>query len=698
MRNEMQGSIDGPERIRMAISIKLIAVVVVVGVLLAGIGIYAVYRLTTGGPEGLKDVEGYVGDVSGAPQAYLDAHGFVVMSEQSKEIDTFTQAYKEMNDKHVPVFVTSDSVLHTYHIFFDDTLRKIEEEQLYPAAVNLTKAMLEKSMEQYNASSGDVKEAAKRNVAYFSVTLRLLDPNQKTPAFVEGMVSAEIALVEAHQGDADSNIIKGYKEDFSQYIPRGHYTRSAVLKQYFKAMMYYGRMNFVIDLVPTTQCAVLIADGLRTAKHNGPAMGNWYRIYNITERFVGKSEDLTPMVYQKETDSTWGSFPADYSVLNDSAKMGTFQGKIKAYPPPQIAPFRGQGFRFMGQRFIPDSYMFQELVFNKTLDYTGDRKGDNVPFTYFADGNMPQGYRAMPRGLDMMNILGSQTAGEILEKEGDTDYVNYDDQVTKLKTEFMNKSVDEWSQNMYWSWLYSLKSLTGNFQDTKNPDFMRDAAWQKVKLNTDLASWAELRHDTILYAKQSETMKTTGTGHDIAPPAPTEKGYVEPVPELYSRLIDLTTATKKDLQDNGMLSTARGGELDYFVNVLTRFKDISNKELGGNALSDEDYAYLRGIGKVFEKLTGSAHSDGLQTTIIADVHTDGNSKKVLEEGVGYVNFLVVKVKRTDGTTAYVTGPIFSYYEFKHPQNDRLTDEKWTGMLKNGQAEGEQGWFKECYGT
>jgi len=678
-------------------SIKLMAVVVVVAVVLAGVGIYAVYRLTTGGPEGLKDVEGYVGDITGGSQTYLDAHGFVVMNEQDKKIDTFTAAYKDMNDAHVPVFVTSDSVLHTYHIFFDDTLRKVEEEQLYPAAVNLTKAMLEKSQEQYDASSGDVKAAAMRNVAYFSLTLRLLDPNQTTPAFVEDMVSAEIALIEAHAGDGYSHIIKDYQEDYSQYIPRGHYTRSAVLKQYFKAMMYYGRMNFVIDSVPSTQSAVLIADGLRTAQHNGLAMNNWYRIYNITERFVGKSEDLTPMVYQKEADAAWGSFPANYSVLNDSAKMSAFKTKIKAYPPPKIAPFRGLGFRFMGQRFIPDSYMFQDLVFNATLDYTGSRTGNDMPFTYFANGDMPQGFRHMPRGLDMMNILGSQKAGDILEKEGDTDYVNYDNNLASLKTEFMNKSVDEWNQNMYWGWLYSLKSLTGDFQGTKNPDFMRDAAWQKVKLNTDLASWAELRHDTILYAKQSETFKTTSTGHDVAPPAPTEKGYVEPVPELYSRLINLTTATKKDLQDNNMLSATRASELDYFVDVLTRFMEISNKELDGKALGEGDYAYLRGIGRVFEKLTGSAHSDGLQTTIVADVHTDSNSGKVLEEGVGYVNFLVVKVKRTDGTTAYVTGPIFSYYEFKHPLNDRLTDEKWTGMLKNGQAEGAQGWFKECYG-
>ncbi|MGL1562999.1 DUF3160 domain-containing protein, partial [Vibrio parahaemolyticus] len=50
------------------------------------------------------------------------------------------------------------------------------------------------------------------------------------------------------------------------------------------------------------------------------------------------------------------------------------------------------------------------------------------------------------------------------------------------------------------------------------------------------ASWAQLRHDTILYAKQSYTM--TKERSAVNRPRPVQ-GYVEPVPEFYARLLTL---------------------------------------------------------------------------------------------------------------------------------------------------------------
>ncbi len=35
-----------------------------------------------------------------------------------------------------------------------------------------------------------------------------------------------------------------------------------------------------------------------------------------------------------------------------------------------------------------------------------------------------------------------------------------------------------------------------------------------------------------------------------------------------------------------------------------------------------------------------------------------------------------------GDRAIYVGPTFSYYEFKHPAADRLTDPQWEGMLSS----------------
>lgn len=75
-----------------------------------------------------------------------------------------------------------------------------------------------------------------------------------------------------------------------------------------------------------------------------------------------------------------------------------------------------------------------------------------------------------------------------------------------------------------------------------------------------------------------------------------------------------------------------------------------------------------------------------RTTIVADVHTDGNTEQVLEEGVGYVRLIVVAYKVLDGRILIGVGPVMSYYEFKQPMRDRLTDEKWREVLNSNPPE------------
>ena len=67
---------------------------------------------------------------------------------------------------------------------------------------------------------------------------------------------------------------------------------------------------------------------------------------------------------------------------------------------------------------------------------------------------------------------------------------------------------------------------------------------------------------------------------------------------------------------------------------------------------------------------------------IADVHTDVQNKQVLEVGVGPVNYCVIVVDQDQGNKVFV-GPAYSYYEFRQPMSDRMTDEAWQAMLRHG---------------
>ncbi|MBN2590755.1 MAG: DUF3160 domain-containing protein [Sedimentisphaerales bacterium] len=286
-----------------------------------------------------------------------------------------------------------------------------------------------------------------------------------------------------------------------------------------------------------------------------------------------------------------------------------------------------------------------------------------------------------------MALLGSSQALEIMIYQGDTDYNNYWAQFDKLQVEFDAMDVNDWNRNLYWSWLYTLKSLTTEF-DEGYPNFMRTQAWQRKELNSSLASWTELRHDTILYAKQSYTPGRGGGS--LIPP-----GYVEPVPEFYGRLLALTTMTKQGLSGMDALSTEALTRLESLEGILNRLIEIANKELTNQQLSENDDAFIAGFADTLETAVLGVDEQGTKTTLVADVHTNLNEDDgiVVEEGVGYADMIITAFTAPDGSIYLAAGPVLSYYEFKQPLDDRLTDEAWRDMLVSPDKPEKPAWFQ-----
>lgn len=622
-------------------------------------------------------------------QPLIVKNGFAVLGARAGE--DIIEPYKMLKESAVPIFVTADTLLHLYHVQFDETLKEVEEREFFGLLAELTRALLADSLEQEARYEGNLREAAGRNTAYFAVALKLLDPEAAVPAATEAPVGQELSLIDAHTGFAPSPIFV-YREDYSQYVPRGHYTRSDLLQRYFKAMMWYGRLGFLLrnsDLLPAPNAAIqtlgacLIADALRRVQVRGePAFRIWDRLYTVTAFYVGLADDLTPNEYLQAIGAVAGA-TADMTVLADSGRFDALRAHLASLRNPKIyggtgecafdGPYepwqidecldKSKGLRFMGQRFIPDSYMFQNLV---AMDYTG--RGEPFTMVYSPVGPI----RGFPRGLDAMDILGSARARQILIAEGDTEYALYEEQRQKLLEEFSALEVRDWNRNLYWGWLHALKALIGEW-GPGYPTFMQTEAWRDKSLNSALASWTELRHDTILYAKQSYTPIRTSL-----PPA--VRGYVEPAPEFYARLLALTEMTTRGLDELKALNEPARGRLEKLAEVLKRLLDLSLKELRNEPLTDEEYAYIREIGATLEQTVLGVRDAGVKTTLIADVHTDENSRKVLEEGVGYVDLAVVVVPQPEGGLALALGPVLSYYEFKWPMADRLTDEAWREKL------------------
>jgi hypothetical protein len=336
-----------------------------------------------------------------------------------------------------------------------------------------------------------------------------------------------------------------------------------------------------------------------------------------------------------------------------------------------------KGLRFMGQRFTLDAYVFGQLIWRKV--------------------GTEQSPRGLPKGLDFMAAMGSEEAYNILKEMGENQYANYEAQMAKVRKEIVSLQNDSWTQNLYWSWLYALQPLLEP-KDTRYPAFMQTQAWTRKDLHTSLGSWTELKHDTILYAKQ--VLAEMGGGSDQPPP----HSYVEPNPEAYARLLALAIMTKDGLEQRGLLSDLTRGNLENLISELGFLQRISEAELNGTEISDDDYWHMYYWGGILEQFTLAAADleegvtqprlEDQKAALIADVATglapDG-SLVALEEAIGQPTFIYVVLPGEP--TRLATGAVFSYYEFPVPVSGRMTDEQWQAMVEAGTNPPAPDWTK-----
>ncbi|MBN1915865.1 DUF3160 domain-containing protein [Candidatus Dojkabacteria bacterium] len=643
----------------------------------------------------------------------LARDNFIITPGKNKE---FFSVYEQNRYDFVPNFVTTDAILHTYHLIFDSSLKNLEEEYLYENSVKLSENAVQKSLEQYNSfDAGELKDAARRNVAFFSVGAKLLNPEFKIPAEVATEVNKELEMITEHTetaeisevmaiGFSNPDLLNNLKEDYTQYIPRGHYTKSEDLKRYFNGMMWFGRMTFLTKDKSTTMSAFLIVEGL---KDNESEFKIWESIFSVVNFFVGKADDLTYYEYEKIYKDNLGGRKISEATAEDLDKLWEEAKKLE---PPQInsipifdasiQPDRDKeikGFRFFGQRFTVDAMIFQRLMYRDVEEKeTGERK-------------------MLPSSIEIPAAMGDETARDIIKSDTDFyTYPNYESQLKKLNEKIVAYPQDQWTQNLYWSWMYTLNGFVGSINEGY-PQFMNSTKWEKKELNTYVGSWTELKHDTILYSKQAYA--EMGDAGPVS--APDDRGYVEPNIDVWGRLLALTGMTKDGLEKRGLVTRLQIDEDSYgtcsynddykkriycslseMEYVLDNLLNISVKELEETELTNEEYHFIRNVGGFLEDMfmsTLNPSSDKWTAVtdnpamLVADVASDSGGS-VLEEATGYIYNIYVIVP-VDGSLRITKGGVYSQYEFVHPASDRLTDEKWREILEDGKAPEMKKWQK-----
>jgi hypothetical protein len=248
---------------------------------------------------------------------------------------------------------------------------------------------------------------------------------------------------------------------------------------------------------------------------------------------------------------------------------------------------------------------------------------------------------------------------------------------------------------------------TVNDKDDKAPYFMLTPEWDRKNLNAALGSWAELKHDAILYAKQPMGAECGGGGL----PDPVVKGYVEPNVGFWKKAVELLENTEKLLKEHDMMTEKAADATEHVGDEVRFLLRISEKELAGQPIADEEYDQLKCIGAMFENISldllrepdqslmGWSDVQGAdrKVAIVADVYTanaaNNPDKSILYEAIGLSDEIYVVVE-VDGYLYLTRGAVFSYREFTESADvQRLTDEEWQEQLEKNPRKGVPAWME-----
>ncbi len=646
----------------------------------------------------------YIG-FSDAQLAMLNGNGFVVLKPQSEYPNIFMHhQYEGAEYGDESVFITTDAVLNMFHMYYSGSMKALETIYYYNDIVALTNGLCASAERAYNQSDEQLKAHYKRLYAYLVVAGKLLHSEDFDLA--EDLQYAPQKLVEvkremldnraewlnlysrvpdevAQLADADYAVVTSFDSkvsvdndgivasqildkriDATQYLVRGHYTQSKLLSNYFRGMMWYSQSGFDIDIekrdnvVVSQLLAQLIASDSKVSQM-------WNDVYQLTAFYSGESDDLNYKDIVQLTESVYG---ADYNplVLIDDSYDEALKMAIDALPKPKIVPVLNEKgdyqdmdykrqYRLMGQRFTFDSYAMTKLT----------KSPERLNISAF----------------DVLAMTGNQKAEEILNRvykpaEYWQQYPQALESVKGEYAEYKNTPI----KDIYKGWFKAIDLALNESFDGEIPYFMSTDAYAYKRVNTALGSFAELKHDNVLYAKQM--MAEFGGGDDEAG---LPLHYVEPNVKMYQTLREIIALAKghSDAYQDKMIS----GPLDDMMSYLNLFIAVSHKELTGGIVTQDELREIAYFGGMVDNLRVSynyyirdllngEYEAEKTSALISDIATI-LQLGYLELGIGLPHDIYALVE-VNGHPVITKGVVYSAYSFYN--EERLTDEKWQAML------------------
>lgn len=619
------------------------------------------------------------------PDALIDRlgqHGFAIVPNNHVQL---FHVYERNDYSQTQNFVTTDLYLQLFHMHFSFMLRKLEEEKFIPILEEMLEGFQGEVQKQLTqTTNAAIMDDLAYNAASYGIPLSILNDNtEKIPAQFKPQVESELSKIRAERADT-SSLLSAYKIfqfPYDQFKPRGHYTRTEGLKKYFNAMQWLQLAPYCLEADDDFKKAVVAAYVLNSGSGNsGRTLKELYdAILTPTTFLIGKPDnlsllDLCEVLEMQNPGSLEDALKPEQMgrTLEAMRKLAKDKNIIK----PKKERTCPDKINFMPARFVLDNEILQTMVEPEKRPY--------------------------PKGLDMLAGFGNECAENLLvdELKEDENWEEFLPNLQKMKEKYAN--YDNWDESVYAKWIQGLNRMLDDHKSY--PYFMQLPQWDKKNMNTALASWAELKHDAILYTEQIGAAECGGGYECEPPPNPYVLGYVEPNVKYWNAAIDLLDLTDDLMLKHKLMDRNMKHELTRLRETCAFLLNVSNKELKGEKLTEQEYRTIELIGSSVDYLTRAILdvSDWRQVkgpdqeiAVVADIYTNnlGEETGILHVAVGYANDIYVLVE-IEGSLYITKGATLSYYEFPTPITTRLTDEQWQQMLKDKKVPATPAWLDE----
>jgi hypothetical protein len=600
----------------------------------------------------------------------LSKNNFAIVPAQHEQL---FHVYDKNHYEYIPNFITTDLYLQVLHKHFSSILQKIEEDKFAPLLTELLKNALNESL-KYERTSKDPQQikAAQWSTTYLAIAYNLISGNpQRVSDELQKFYEDETERIMSATGTG-SEFLKSSVLQYSQFKPRGNYTKTQELENYFRCVKWLNTAPIYIKDDERFLSAILLAAYIK----NSAQQLQSFQTFNEAMKFIVGDEDNLSLGHV--INFIQPEEAKDPALLNDPAKLKALREKLTALDVDKIKPQGG------------DKATSEELL-NPTILFTAGRYTfDAEILSKLIHVLQPKPRRPFPKGLDVFATFGSKEAENILineYKEG-KQWDGYTNALSKLKGQFATYSA--WDKNIYTKTFETINSL--HSANEKYPLFMQTPWWQRKNLSTSLAAWTELKHDMLLYAEQPYAAQA---GEGGGPPPPQHLSYVEPNIMFWKKALELVELQEKTLTKMDLLGEdvrRINEELREIGNLLLT---VSEKELAAENISDEELKDLNWLGGKIEYLTfrifASDHLPEKErlVALVADVYQYNG--EYLEEAVGLVDEIYV-VTEINGKPYLTKGAVFSYYEFNSSQP--LSDEAWQEQLLTGTVPKRPIWLKD----